>query len=143
MFAKNTGPKVIGFGSLILAPGESNELPEGFDQRHPTIRFYIEKGWLTPPFSGSEQEAAAPQSTPGETTEEEERVERERLAAEEQARKVAEAQKAEEFAAKLKALAVMKLVQLQEEAKSLGIEFEESDTKQVLAQKIIDKYQAE
>ena len=47
MFVKNIGAKVIGFGSLVLLPGEAGvELPRGYDENHPVVQFYIEKGFL-------------------------------------------------------------------------------------------------
>jgi hypothetical protein len=136
MFVKNTGPKVIGFGDVILIPGDSGELPDGFDQQHPTVQFYIGKGWITPTLPGAA--LSTPQEPPHtEPTEEEKaRAEEERLAAEEQSKKDAEAQK-------IKGLARMSLSQLQDEAKSLGIEFAETDTKAILTQKITDVYQVE
>lgn len=131
MFVKNTGDKTIGFGTLILLPGDSNELPAGYDQKHPTVKFYIQRGWLTPTVTESQ--------TPVVT----EPTEEERLAAEEQARKDAEAQTAADLAAKIKALSTLNLEPLRALATELGIEFTPTDTKDVLKQKITEKYQAE
>ena len=47
MFAKNTCQKAIGFGSLILLPDETKELPAGFDENHPSVKFFLARGWLT------------------------------------------------------------------------------------------------
>ena len=47
MFVKNTGAKIIGFGTEYLVPGDSGELPKGYGETHPTIKYYIAKGWLT------------------------------------------------------------------------------------------------
>jgi len=44
---KNTGPKVIGFGAMHILPGEVKELPPGFGADHPTVKFFIDRGWLT------------------------------------------------------------------------------------------------
>ena len=43
---KNTGPKTIGLGSLIVNPGENASLPEGFGTDHPTVKFFFARGWL-------------------------------------------------------------------------------------------------
>lgn len=61
MFVKNTGAKVIGFGSMLVLPGETRDLPAGYDKDHPVIKFYIEKGFL---------EAVAQNETPAADIEE-------------------------------------------------------------------------
>ena len=43
---KNTGPKIIGLGSLIVNPDENAPLPEGFGTDHPTVKFFFARGWL-------------------------------------------------------------------------------------------------
>ena len=115
MFVKNTGAKAMGFGSLILLPNESAELPKGFEATHPTVAFYIRKGFLTvvnaePAAEPAEQEVGT---------------------------------KANDFASKTKALATMKLDELRSEAVALGLSFEDTDTRAILAAKITEKYQAQ
>ena len=44
---KNTSPKIIGFGIEHILPGEVKTLPEGYNDTHPTIKFYLDRGWLT------------------------------------------------------------------------------------------------
>ena len=47
MFAKNTSPKIIGFGKFVLLPQESGELPAGFDENHPVVKeFHIDRGLI-------------------------------------------------------------------------------------------------
>ena len=58
MFAKNTGKKIIGFGDLILLPDEVSKLPNGYDENHPTVKFYISKGLLAKASSADSQKAA-------------------------------------------------------------------------------------
>jgi len=47
MKVTNTGPKILGFGLLHIAPGETKELPAGFGAEHPTVKFFLGRGWLT------------------------------------------------------------------------------------------------
>ena len=134
MLAKNTGAKVIGFGSLILLPGETHELPEGFDTNHPTVKYYLSKGFIMEADGNAEAKSEA--------------SEEDRLAAEEktkvEAEEIAKQQaKAAEIEQKIKALGAMKLEELQAVATSLEITFTSSDTKSVLAQKITEKYETE
>ena len=44
---KNTSPKIIGFGIEHILPGEVKTLPEAYSEAHPTIKFYLDRGWLT------------------------------------------------------------------------------------------------
>ena len=44
---KNTSPKIIGFGIEHILPGEVKTLPEVYSETHPTIKFYLDRGWLT------------------------------------------------------------------------------------------------
>lgn len=125
MFVKNTSEKTIGFGSLILLPGASDTLPTGFDEKHPTVKFYIERGWLTPTIAPATQETP-PNSPPALSDEEK-----------------AAQDKAAELDKKIKALNSMNLDPLRTLATELGIEFTPTDTKDTLKQKITEKYQAE
>ena len=44
---KNTSPKVIGMGDLRVVQGDTVELPIGFGVDHPTIKWLLNRGWLT------------------------------------------------------------------------------------------------
>ena len=46
MLAKNTGAKVIGIGNLLLMPSDVEKLPDGYDENHPTIQFYLKERFL-------------------------------------------------------------------------------------------------
>ena len=46
MFVSNTSVKPIGFGSLVLLPGAASELPEGFGEKHPVVKFYLKWGFI-------------------------------------------------------------------------------------------------
>ena len=46
MFVKNTGQKCIGLGDVTILPDETKELPKGYGENHPTVKFYLAKGWL-------------------------------------------------------------------------------------------------
>ena len=43
----NTSPKVIGLGGMHVVQGQTITLPEGFGMDHPTVKFLIDRGWLT------------------------------------------------------------------------------------------------
>lgn len=111
MFVKNTSPKIIGFGEMVLLPGAVDNLPSGFGEDHPTIKFYFAKGWLkkeliTSAEGKAGQEPKAQQS---------------------------------ELDLKLKAIARMNREALRGEATALGIEFAEADTNKMLIEKITEK----
>jgi len=115
MYVKNTSPKTIGFGgSMYLIPGDCGELPKGFDENHPTIKFYFKKKWL----EKTEKKESGKGGKKPKTKE-------------------------EEIAAKIKAVAKMNLDPLKEEAASLGIDFDDSATRAILQQKITEKLQEE
>jgi len=112
MEVTNIGPKVLGFEKMILLPNESGKLPDGFDGNHPSIKFYIGRGWL---------KTAGPDKTEGPV----------------------EADKPEDPVEgpekSIKSLERMTLIQLQEKAAELGIQFAPIDTKAILAEKIAAK----
>jgi len=69
MFAVNTSQKVIGFGPIAVLPGSMAELPYPYTAEHPTVKYYISKGWIT--VSGSNIPVAAiPVNPPSVVTEE-------------------------------------------------------------------------
>jgi hypothetical protein len=63
MLIKNIGKKCIGFGALVLTPDAVGALPGGYSLDHPTVKFYLEKGWIAPVKGGgpgpAEQKARA------------------------------------------------------------------------------------
>lgn len=46
MKVRNLTPKPIGFGSVILLPDQTAELPSGFGLGHPTTKYYLSRKWL-------------------------------------------------------------------------------------------------
>ena len=122
MFAKNTGKKVIGFGGLIILPDETKELPLGYDEKHPTVKFYLSQGFIAKA-DGIPTETGVDDA--GQTDEEK------------------AAQKQAERDNQIKELAKLNLEPLREKAIELGVVIEEADTKAALIDKITAKLQAE
>ena len=129
MFVKNTGQKCIGLGDVTILPDETKELPKGYGENHPTVKFYLAKGWLTK----AEASAAAESKKGGKA----------KLTDEEKAAVEASKQKAAELKKNLKEVAGMNLEQLRAKATELGIEFAELDAEAALVEKITAKLQAE
>jgi hypothetical protein len=46
MKVRNLTPKPIGFNSVILLPDQTAELPKGFGSEHPTTKYYLSRKWL-------------------------------------------------------------------------------------------------
>jgi hypothetical protein len=121
MKIRNKYTSTIGFGNLTVLPDTVSELPNGFSANHPVIQFYLTKGWIE--VAGEETPAPAPSPDKADET--------------------AKAEKTAALEAKVKALAKMKLEELQAEADRLAVSFAAEDTKAILVQKITDKYQEE
>ena len=47
MLVRNASVKTLGFGDKYIVPGEVGELPKGFGKQHPTVNYFLSKGWLT------------------------------------------------------------------------------------------------
>ncbi|MDR2359670.1 MAG: hypothetical protein LBD85_00085 [Oscillospiraceae bacterium] len=47
MKVKNLTTKPIGFGTLVLLPDQTAELPADFGKDHPTTKYYISRKWLS------------------------------------------------------------------------------------------------
>jgi hypothetical protein len=136
MFVQNTSAKPIGFVGGFIMPGKTGELPKGYGENHPTIQFYLKKGWLTkidalPADTPAEQEAPAkaPELT------EEEKAEREAM-------KLAMIKEAE-LQKQIKERGKMNKEKLCAKADELGIDFAETDTNAVLIEKITAGLRAE
>ena len=122
MLVNNKHGKIIGIGPFTLLPGETGELPKGYDKNHPVISFYFEKGFLVEAELENFAEAEA----------------------EARAKEEAEARaKADAETILHEALAGMSLEELQAEAKELGIKTTNKDTIETLTQKITEKNSAE
>ena len=136
MLVNNKHGKIIGAGSFTLLPGETGELPEGYDKDHPVIAFYFDKGYLVEVEleNAAEDEAQAKADAKAKV----------KADAEARAKADAEVQARLEAETKLRAaLAGMSFEALQVEAKELGIKTTNKDTAETLIQKIVDKNQAE
>lgn len=123
----NTSPKIIGLGGQSIQPNETAALPDGFGLEHPTVDFFIRRGWLTkvtdggivvPPAAKADEEAA-------------------------QTAKVTAKAAAEKDAAitgKVEALVKMSHDELRAEATRLGVGFSANAGPDLLRQRIADKY---
>ena len=112
MLIKNTSPKVMGFAGIAVSPGETAQIPDIFSEKngnkHPTMEFYLKMGWIEVITANGPLQDEP--NTPKEVS----------------------------VGDKLKEVPKMSLGALREEAKSLDIEFEESDTRPVLIEKITE-----
>ena len=131
MYVKNTSKKVIGFRDLALLPGEADELPEGYSENHPTVKYYLSIGWLTVTTKEAVMAAKEPVQEPVTENKPPELTE---------AEKVAKA--GEELGKRLKEVSKMSLDLLRATAAELDVEFDDLDTKAVLCEKITAKLQA-
>lgn len=131
LYVKNASAKPIGFGKLVLLPDRTGELPEGFDERHPVVAFYLAKKYL---------EKADAAAEAGRAAEEAKEAAAAKAAEAEAARKEAEeaeaAAKAAETERQIWEVARMNLQPLRDMAKSLGLDFDEGDTTAALREKI-------
>ena len=145
MLVNNRHGKIIGAGSFTLLPGETGELPEGYDKDHPVIAFYFDKGYLVEvEFTNDEEQAEADAKAKAKMDAEA----KAKIMAEEKRKSEEEAQtrldaKLEAETKLREALASMSFEALQAEAKELGIKTTNKDTAETLIQKIVDKNQAE
>ena len=46
MKVKNNYTSHLGFGATRIVPGETAPLPEGYDNNHPVVAYYISRKWL-------------------------------------------------------------------------------------------------
>lgn len=46
MKVKNLTVKPMGFGSIIILPDDVGTLPQGYDQDHPTVKYYLSRNWI-------------------------------------------------------------------------------------------------
>ena len=148
MLVKNTGKKIIGMGAVYVAPNEKIELPEGYGPEHPTIKFYLAKKWLTPVKEKAAQvteDDADDEETTDETTGDENAEPATNQAPPQTPVQVTipPAPQASPIDSKIKAISKMNLEQLRGEAFNLGVEWAESDTKEMIRQKITEKLQTE
>jgi len=124
MKIKNNYTSHIGFGTVRILPGETLDmgaLPDGYDDKHPVIKFYISKGWL-----GVVGKPAASETDESEA----DGVE-------------ADGVEADGVDGQVKGLARMTLESLRNKAKDLGIGYVNADTKAVLVERITEKLQGE
>lgn len=138
MLVKNMGKKCIGFGKEVILPDETKPLPAGYGETHPTVAFYLAKGYLVKVDPPAAEPSANPET--GEGNENPPQVDPFALTDEQKA----EAARKADIEAKIKAVGEMKNREpLRVEAAALGIEFKDTDTVEVLKQKVTEKLQAE
>lgn len=46
MKIRNLTPKPIGFGSVVILPDQTGETPKGYDRDHPTVKYYLSRKWI-------------------------------------------------------------------------------------------------
>jgi len=131
MVVRNIGAKVIGFGQLVVLPGDIQELPPGYNEKHPVVQFYLEKKFIE---AVSSIHATVPATSTGTTVTEPSAIIE--TAAENTAAVV-------ETPKKVKSVNSMTLDELRAYAIELGISIDIKDTKAVLKQKITEKQQTE
>ena len=119
MRVKNNYTSHIGFGKMAMMPGAIEELPEGFDKNHPVVSFFLKKGWIE-----EVGEAEEPPKDPPKPVDEDG----------ENAELLAKASGVE-----IKAVARLKLAELQDKCADLEIEFDAADTRAILFDKITCK----
>lgn len=126
----NSSRKVIGIMEKPLLPGETLILEHGAEN-HPTIQFYLKQGILSD--ADSEKTGFSNLDI---NQAEREKIEKE--AVERYKKEQAEYQAAKEKKeAEIKAVQGMKKKELVKKAIGMGIEFQDSDTEEVLKEKII------
>lgn len=47
MKVRNNYTTHLGLGKLRILPDETAELPKGYGENHPVVKYYISRGWLT------------------------------------------------------------------------------------------------
>lgn len=126
----NKSRKIIAINSEALLPGKEMDLPEGFSE-HPSIADYLRKGVIA-----DANAAVAPSVSSGVSDFEKAKIAEEAIAKYKAEQEAAEAAKAEKEA-EIKAVKDMKKPELITKAMGMGIEATESDTVDVLKDKII------
>ncbi|MEG1716189.1 MAG: hypothetical protein RR275_05215 [Lachnospiraceae bacterium] len=127
----NKSRKIIAINNEALLPGKDMELPEGFEN-HPSITNYLKEGVIA-----DVNAAVASSSVSGEVSDfERAKIAEEAIAKYKAEQEAAEAVKAEKEA-EIKAVKEMKKPELITKAMGMGIEANESDTVDVLKDKII------
>ena len=125
----NSSRKVIGIQEKTLLPGERLTLEPG-EEQHPTIQFYLKQGILSDADSKTKSSSGL-EIHPAER----EKIEKEAI--ERYKKEQAEYQEAKEKKeAEIKAVQGMKKKELKK-ALGMGIETQDSDTEEVLKEKIV------
>jgi len=127
----NSSRKVLSIQGKTLLPGEILTLKLG-EEQHPTIQFYLKQGILSD--ADSERKSSSGNIHPAER----EKIEKEAI--ERYKKEQAEYQEAKEKKeAERKAIQGMKKKELVKKDLGMGIEVQDSDTEEVLKEKIIQE----
>lgn len=59
MKVKNLTVKPMGFGATIILPDDVGTLPQGYDQDHPTVKYYLSRNWIKV-VDGADKNGGAP-----------------------------------------------------------------------------------
>jgi len=140
MVVRNIGAKVIGFGQLVVLPGDIQELPPGYSEKHPVVRFYLEKKFIE---AVASVPAPHPAANTGVTVKEYAAASEAVTEASEAIQVPDAAETSTEAPKKVKSINSMTLDELRAYAAELGISIDSKDTKAVLKEKITTKLQAE
>ncbi len=128
----NSSRKVIGIQGKTLLPGEKLTLKQG-EEQHPMIQFYLKQGILSD--ADSERKISFDSNI---HQAEREKIEKEAI--ERYKKEQAEYQEAKEKKeAEIKAIQGMKKKELVKKALGMGIEVQDSDTEEILKEKIIQE----
>ena len=127
----NTGSKTIGLGGQPIHPNDTATLPEGFGLEHPTVDFFIRRGWLAKVTDGG---IVVPHTVKGEGLPK---------ADGDESKPSVEGEAKNTVDEKIEALAKMDHDGLRAEATRLGINFASNAGPDLLRQRITDRYREE
>ena len=142
----NTSPKIIGLGGLIIQPNEIVDLPEDFGLEHPTVAFFVNRGWLTKvPAGGAVVPPATnvddtPPETEGGGDKKPYEADAKNEAKEKEAAEYESAKDSISMAEKVKSLGKMNKEELRAEAAKLGVTYASNAGDDLIRQRIADKY---
>lgn len=126
----NSSRKVIGIKEKTLLPGETLILEHG-EEKNPTIQFYLKQGILS---NADSKKVGFSDSDINQ--EEKEKIEKEAVERYKKEQEEYQAAK-DKKEAEIKAVKGMKKKDLAKKALGMGIEFQDSDTEEILKEKII------
>ena len=147
MLVKNIGSKIIGFGKLMILPGDSALLPAEYSEKHPVVGYYLQKGYLeacgkaAAPVKAKVPDPVKAKVPPEPINPEEPEPE---LPPESELPDAIAVESADpEPAPVRKAFADMDFDELKAEARTLGVKFSIKDSREILLEKLSEYIPAE